>query len=153
VRLVVPRPLLDVMVEHARLALPNECCGLLVGHGDTATRVLYAENAAASPRRFEIELDEVERLSGLVRWHEGEEVLAVYHSHTLGPACPSPADSALALEDSLSVIVGVGVWVGVPVGVCVDRQDRVWVSATNNRVQQFALAAPPRFPADLLLRS
>ncbi|MGD9720162.1 MAG: SMP-30/gluconolactonase/LRE family protein [Pirellulales bacterium] len=27
---------------------------------------------------------------------------------------------------------------GGPIGVCVDRQDRVWVSATNSRVQQFA---------------
>ena len=28
--------------------------------------------------------------------------------------------------------------VGGPIGVCVDRHDRVWVSATNNRVQQFS---------------
>ena len=27
---------------------------------------------------------------------------------------------------------------GGPIAVCVDRQDRVWVSATNNRVQQFS---------------
>jgi tripartite motif-containing protein 71 len=26
---------------------------------------------------------------------------------------------------------------GGPIGICVDRQDRVWVSATNSRVQQF----------------
>jgi sugar lactone lactonase YvrE len=26
---------------------------------------------------------------------------------------------------------------GGPIGLCVDRHDRVWVSATNNRVQQF----------------
>lgn len=26
---------------------------------------------------------------------------------------------------------------GGPIGICVDRNDRVWVSATNNRVQQF----------------
>jgi sugar lactone lactonase YvrE len=26
---------------------------------------------------------------------------------------------------------------GGPIAICVDRQDRVWVSATNNRVQQF----------------
>ncbi|HTI52270.1 MAG TPA: hypothetical protein VL475_15010 [Planctomycetaceae bacterium] len=27
---------------------------------------------------------------------------------------------------------------GGPIAICVDRKDRVWVSATNNRVQQFA---------------
>jgi sugar lactone lactonase YvrE len=27
---------------------------------------------------------------------------------------------------------------GGPIAVCVDRHDRVWVSATNNRVQQFS---------------
>jgi sugar lactone lactonase YvrE len=27
---------------------------------------------------------------------------------------------------------------GGPISLCVDRQDRVWVSATNNRVQQFS---------------
>jgi sugar lactone lactonase YvrE len=26
---------------------------------------------------------------------------------------------------------------GGPISLCVDREDRVWVSATNNRVQQF----------------
>jgi|GEM_PF-3714056 len=26
---------------------------------------------------------------------------------------------------------------GGPIGICVDRHDRVWVSTTNNRVQQF----------------
>jgi sugar lactone lactonase YvrE len=30
--------------------------------------------------------------------------------------------------------------VGGPIGVCVDRQNRVWVSATNSRVQQFTEA-------------
>lgn len=29
---------------------------------------------------------------------------------------------------------------GGPIGICVDREDRVWVSATNNRVQQFTNA-------------
>ncbi|MSR57328.1 MAG: hypothetical protein EXS05_06620 [Planctomycetaceae bacterium] len=29
---------------------------------------------------------------------------------------------------------------GGPIGICVDRHDRVWVSATNNRVQQFSNA-------------
>lgn len=32
---------------------------------------------------------------------------------------------------------GKEVGVGGPIGLCVDRQDRVWVSATNHRVQQF----------------
>ena len=29
---------------------------------------------------------------------------------------------------------------GGPIGICVDRQDRVWVSATNHRVQLFTNA-------------
>jgi sugar lactone lactonase YvrE len=29
---------------------------------------------------------------------------------------------------------------GGPIGLCLDRTDRVWVSATNNRVQQFTNA-------------
>ena len=29
---------------------------------------------------------------------------------------------------------------GGPIGICVDRQDRVWVSATNHRVQRFTNA-------------
>lgn len=104
-RLVLPRQLRDLLLEHAALALPAECCGILAGRGDTATRVLYAENAAASPTRFEIAPDEVERVCGLVRWDEGEDVLAVYHSHPVGPACPTAADRAMATVEGLSVIV------------------------------------------------
>ena len=41
----LPSALADQIIEHARAEFPNECCGLIAGHGDAATRVLPTTNA------------------------------------------------------------------------------------------------------------
>lgn len=107
--LTIPASFQDEMVEHARRELPNECCGVLAGYiglgHDVVTAVIPTINAAASPWMFEIGPDEQDRVRETVRWDEGEIPLATYHSHTAGPAVPSGTDRAMALEDSICVIV------------------------------------------------
>ena len=70
--------------EHARAEAPNEACGLLLLKDGVAERYVPARNAAASPYRFELELDPE-------TWFvedEGYE-LAVFHSHLNSPPRPS----------------------------------------------------------------
>lgn len=96
-----------------------ECCGVLVGiigsEADRVTAVIPTINAAASPSRFEIGPDEQARVMRTVRWSTGEHVLAVYHSHPIGPAVPSYADRVMALDGQVSVIVGFAPTTGDPV--------------------------------------
>ena len=87
----IARSLLDEIVAHAVRDAPNECCGLVASRDGSATAVHSAENLAASPFRFEIDgltlmrlIDEIEE--------GGEELVAIYHSHTRSAPYPSQTD-------------------------------------------------------------
>ena len=89
------RSLVDEIVAHAREDLPNECCGM-VGGADGAARTVYrAENAEGSPLRYSIDAKEQFRLMREIE-EAGEELAAIYHSHTKSPAYPSQTDVNLA---------------------------------------------------------
>lgn len=82
---------LEVVTEHALRDAPNECCGLLAVNDGAVTRVLIAENAAASPFRFEIAGPQLFRLLDEIE-SAGEELGAIYHSHTRSDPYPSQTD-------------------------------------------------------------
>ena len=76
----LPSALAHQIIEHARAEFPNECCGLIAGSGDLATRVLPTTNA--------------------------EGLVAIYHTHTRSAAYPSKTDVELAFfAEPLYVIV------------------------------------------------
>ncbi len=87
----IDRSLLDTIVEHAVRDAPNECCGVVAAREGDATAAHALENLAASPFRFEIDgltlmrvIDELE--------DAGEELGAIYHSHTRSAPYPSQTD-------------------------------------------------------------
>ncbi len=87
----IARSMLDEIVEHAVRDAPNECCGLVVGDGETATAVRTMENLAASPFRFDI--DGRELIAFAFADEDGDEQLtAIYHSHTRSAPYPSQTD-------------------------------------------------------------
>ena len=84
--------------EHAEAEKPNEACGLLALRDGVAERYYPARNAAASPYRFELDIDpEVWFLED-----DGYE-LAVFHSHLSSPPRPSRTD-----------VENIGLWEGRP---------------------------------------
>ena len=87
--------LLDEIVSHAREEAPNECCGMLAGENGRATRVYRARNAEASPLRYTIHPQDQIRIMMEIE-DRGEEVTAIYHSHTKTAAEPSQTDINLA---------------------------------------------------------
>jgi proteasome lid subunit RPN8/RPN11 len=95
---VIPAEVRAALEEHARAEEPNEACGLVVLRDGRAERYLPAENAAASPYRFEIRTDPD-------NWFLEDEgyQLAVFHSHVSSPPRPSRTD----LEN-------IGLWEGRP---------------------------------------
>lgn len=87
----ISQALIDEMVAHAREDLPNECCGMVGGRNGEATRVVRVENAAASPLRYE--MDPQGQYDALKAIEDaGEELVAIYHSHTRSAAYPSQTD-------------------------------------------------------------
>ena len=95
---VVPLAVRRELEAHAREEAPNEACGLLVLRDGVAERYVRGRNAAASPYRFELDVDPE-------TWFledEGFE-LAVFHSHLSSPPRPSRTD-----------VQNVGLWSGRP---------------------------------------
>ena len=102
----IPRGLVDEMVAHAREDLPNECCGIVGGRGGEATEAIRVVNAAATPLRYE--MDPQGQYNALKTIEDaGNELLAIYHSHTKSAAYPSQTDvnQAVAWPDQVYVIV------------------------------------------------
>ena len=94
----IPREIYDQLLEHAREDAPNECCGL-IGGVDGEARTLYrARNAEASPLRYQLHPNDQIRIMGEIE-ESGEELAAIYHSHTASPAYPSQTDINLALVE------------------------------------------------------
>ncbi|MBO9531938.1 MAG: M67 family metallopeptidase [Solirubrobacteraceae bacterium] len=82
---------LELITEHALRDAPNECCGLIAVKEGVVTRVLPAENEAHSPLRFEISGKALLQLIDSIE-DEGEELGAIYHSHTRSAPYPSQTD-------------------------------------------------------------
>ena len=94
-RLVIPRPLYEAMLTHARAELPAECCGLLAGtiEGDIGrvTDHFPLVNALSSPTEYESESRSRFAAHKAMRAN-GTEILAVYHSHPSSDPIPSRRD-------------------------------------------------------------
>lgn len=88
----IPQSMIEEMVAHAREDLPNECCGL-VGGLDGEARTLYrARNAFASPFSYRVDPADQYRIIEKEMRDRGEELIAIYHSHTKSSAYPSQTD-------------------------------------------------------------
>jgi proteasome lid subunit RPN8/RPN11 len=95
---VVGTDIRRALEQHARSEAPNEACGLVVLRDGAAERYEAGRNLAASPYRFELDVDpDVWFLED-----DGYE-LAVFHSHVSAPARPSRTD-----------VENIGLWEGRP---------------------------------------
>jgi proteasome lid subunit RPN8/RPN11 len=95
---VVPGAVRAELLTHSEEEAPNEACGVVVLRDGVAERYVRGRNAAASPYRFELEVDPE-------TWFledEGYE-LAVFHSHLSSPPRPSRTD-----------VENIGLWEGRP---------------------------------------
>jgi proteasome lid subunit RPN8/RPN11 len=101
----LPAGLAERMLEHARAELPKEACGLVGGIVATgrATSFHAARNRHASSLRFDVHPEDLVRIMFAVE-SAGEQLLAVFHSHTASPATPSPADVREARYDAVQLI-------------------------------------------------
>jgi len=95
---VVPVEVLRQLADHAEAEAPNEACGLVAFRDGVAERYVRGRNAAASPYRFELDVDP----ESWFLEDEGYE-LAVFHSHVSSPPRPSRTD-----------VENIGLWAGRP---------------------------------------
>jgi len=102
----IPADVIRDMLAHAREEAPRECCGLLVGKGQSLVRSVRARNLDTKATRY---LIDPEDHFGAIRAAraEGLEVVGAYHSHPSSTPVPSATDIAEADSgsDFLYVIV------------------------------------------------
>jgi [CysO sulfur-carrier protein]-S-L-cysteine hydrolase len=91
----LPRELADELISHAVADLPNECCGMIGGRHGAATSVHRATNTEASPFMYVMDPRQQMQLMDAID-DAGEDLLAIYHSHTRSAAYPSRTDVELA---------------------------------------------------------
>jgi|SRR5687767_3128781 len=102
----IPSDVVRDMLAHAREEAPRECCGLLVGKGESVVRSVRARNLDATATRYLIDPEDHFAAIRAARV-EGLEVVGAYHSHPVSAPVPSPVDVAEANNgsDFLYVIV------------------------------------------------
>jgi [CysO sulfur-carrier protein]-S-L-cysteine hydrolase len=103
----VPDAVRAELRAHSLEEQPNEACGLVLLRDGVAERYERGRNGAASPYRFELEVDpELWFLED-----DGYE-LAVFHSHPSSPPRPSRTD-----------VENIGLWEGKPYLIYSLRED------------------------------
>jgi proteasome lid subunit RPN8/RPN11 len=124
---VIPADVREAIAAHAREEEPNESCGLVLVRDGRAERYERGRNAAASPYRFELEVD-----PDLWFLEDDGYELAVLHSHVSSPPRPSRTD-----------VENVGLWTGRPYLIySVARDDlAAFRIAEDGRIDEIELEA------------
>lgn len=92
------------LVDHAIADLPNECCGMISGEDGVATGVHRAANSEGSPFMYVMDPREQLRIMDAID-DAGQDLLAIYHSHTRSAAYPSRTDVELAFFPSTLYLI------------------------------------------------
>jgi [CysO sulfur-carrier protein]-S-L-cysteine hydrolase len=104
----IDRQMLDEIVAHAHEDAPVECCGMIGARDGRAVSLYRARNAESSPLRYVVHPQDQFRIMEQME-ERGEELGAIYHSHTRSAAHPSQTDVNLAegWPDPLYVICSI----------------------------------------------
>jgi [CysO sulfur-carrier protein]-S-L-cysteine hydrolase len=89
--LVIPTNILDEMRTDVLQRMPEEACGLLAGRGQTIETGWRITNVWHSPTQFQMDAREQVRAMLAIE-AGGLDLLAIYHSHPMGPDHPSQTD-------------------------------------------------------------
>ncbi len=102
--LQIPQKIINEIIDHARIGLPEEVCGYLAGSGNEVTRQFRLTNIDHSHEHFSF--DPAEQFQAVREARKlGLEILANYHSHPATPARPSEEDIRLAFDPEISYII------------------------------------------------
>lgn len=88
----IPVAVADAIIAHAREGKPEEVCGIVRGRGLTAFEAVRGRNIAGE-RIENYEVDPQTLLLQFAFEEQGDEMMAIYHSHPVSVAYPSATDA------------------------------------------------------------
>jgi proteasome lid subunit RPN8/RPN11 len=96
--LSLPAAVAAEVMRQARAELPNEACGLLSGSLADGSAIAFhpARNVEASPLRYNVHPEDLIRITFAIE-DAGQELVAIFHSHTRSSAVPSATDRRTAM--------------------------------------------------------
>lgn len=106
--LEIPSRIYQDMLDHASSDSRNEVCGILAGYGKNKNlieRIFRGKNTDRSSVSYQLDPRQQLEIEKELK-KEGMEMLAIYHSHPVGQAYPSPKDVLLAVWDVVYIIIG-----------------------------------------------
>ena len=124
-RLTISARVDEAIRRHGEEMYPHECCGALVGRGDTVTDAVALPNTTEEgPRRRFLVRPSDYRLAEQRATELGGELLGFYHSHPDHPAKPSQYDLDHAWPTFAYVIVAVAAGASQAMTVWFLKDDR-----------------------------
>jgi proteasome lid subunit RPN8/RPN11 len=98
--IIIPKNIVESIINQAKNELPDEACGLLAGRGNTIFEHYPLTNTDHSPDHFSF--DPHEQFAVLKKARKQDwEIVANYHSHPSTPARPSQEDVRLAYDPDI----------------------------------------------------
>lgn len=102
--IIIPKSIINQMIEQAKAEFPNEGCGILAGQGNKVSHIYKMVNSEKSAESFF--MDPKEQFSVIKKMRQDNlEMLAIYHSHPSTPARPSAKDIEMALYPQASYLI------------------------------------------------
>ena len=98
--MIIPKHIIDELIEQAKKDASNESCGYLLGTGNIVTQNYPMENIDHSPEHFSFEPREQFAALRYARQHN-LQILANWHSHPASPSRPSQEDLRLANDPTI----------------------------------------------------
>ena len=124
-RLTISARVDEAIRRHGEETYPHECCGALVGRGDTVTDAVALPNTTEEgPRRRFLVRPSDYRLAEQRATELGGELVGFYHSHPDHPAKPSQYDLDHAWPTFAYVIVAVAAGASQAMTVWFLKDDR-----------------------------
>ena len=105
-RIALPRTVVNQILQQAQSREKQEICGFLGGKDGKITGCYPIENVAKDPVHL-FQMNPKQQIDAMRHMREqGEELMAIYHSHPTSPAQPSLTDlEQAAYPDALYLIV------------------------------------------------
>lgn len=100
----IRKGIVNQMIDHVRMGLPNEACGYLAGKDGIVEKSFQMINTDHSPEHFSFDPSEQFKVMREVR-KQGLSIIANYHSHPSTPARPSQEDIRLANDPDISYVI------------------------------------------------
>lgn len=104
-KIIIPREIVDQIINHFGNLLPEEACGILAGFDGVVSVNYPISNQYHSPVKYFMEpLELYQALQDIDR--RNLELIAIYHSHPNGPDRPSETDIKEFLYPGVATIIG-----------------------------------------------